>query len=200
MKRCPDRRDAVHGIRVRWGRTPQLYLVILSAIIGMLGTLGAFGQDAKARATADARGEDAMKDRIWGVMLYASDVESEIGSAIADARNPERFDVLMARIRKVCKFKNYRLLGQHNQPILKQYATWIVPSKDFFLEIDSKGEAKGGGQNLQLQLWQKELERGKKDKVLVKSDAILKEGSPIIIKGPRWRGGRLIFVLELHQQ
>ena len=117
MTRCPNRPAAGRGIRVRWGRTPQLFLVILSAIIGMLGTSGAFGQDARARATVDARGEDAMKDRIWGVMLYASDVESEISSAIAAAKNPEQFAVLMARIKKVCRFKNYRLLGQHNQPI-----------------------------------------------------------------------------------
>ena len=35
------------------------------------------------------------------------------------------------------------------------------------------------------------------EKVLVKTDVTLKKGSPLFIKGPKWRNGRLIFVLVL---
>ena len=44
--------------------------------------------------------------------------------------------------------------------------------------------------NLHVQLW-------KRTKVLVKTDTTLKQGSPLIIGGPKWRDGQLIFVLIL---
>ena len=90
------------------------------------------------------------------------------------------------------------MLGAHDQKVLREYATWITPSSDFFLAIDSKGRAKeGDGVNIYLQLWNKKTNPGEEDKVLLKSDAILKRSSPLIIEGPKWRQGRVVFVLTL---
>jgi len=50
--------------------------------------------------------------------------------------------------------------------------------------------ASPGGVNLHLQFWQDQ-------QVLVKTDAVLREGSPLFIGGPKWRDGQLIFVLML---
>jgi hypothetical protein len=58
------------------------------------------------------------------------------------------------------------------------------------LKVDSKGPAEGGGINLHLQFWRDQ-------QVLVKTDAVLKEGSPLFIGGPKWREGQLLFVLVL---
>jgi hypothetical protein len=62
-----------------------------------------------------------------------------------------------------------------------------------FLKIDSKGPAEQGGVNLHLQVWREQ-------QVLVKSEAVLRPGSPLFIGGPKWKNGRLIFVLSLEQK
>jgi hypothetical protein len=74
--------------------------------------------------------------------------------------------------------------------IFREYESWVVPSKDLFLKVDSKGAAKGGGINLNVQFWQGQ-------QVLVKTDTVLRPSSPLFIAGPKWRDGRLIFVLDL---
>jgi hypothetical protein len=58
------------------------------------------------------------------------------------------------------------------------------------LKIDSKGPAADGGMNLHLQVWREQ-------QVLVKTDAILRPGSPLFIGGPKWRDGQLLFVLDV---
>jgi hypothetical protein len=42
--------------------------------------------------------------------------------------------------------------------------------------------------SVHLQLWQDK-------KVLVKSDAVIRPGRPVFLGGPKWRGGRLVFVV-----
>ena len=91
---------------------------------------------------------------------------------------------------KVFDHKHFKILGQHTQDILREYESWVVPSRDLFLKVDSNGPAEGGGIHLHLQFWQGE-------QVLVKSDAVLRAGSPLFIGGPKWRDGQLVFVLAL---
>lgn len=43
---------------------------------------------------------------------------------------------------------------------------------------------------LDLQFWREQ-------QVLIKTDTVLREGSPLFIGGPKWRDGRLLFVLQL---
>jgi hypothetical protein len=74
--------------------------------------------------------------------------------------------------------------------IFKEYESWVVPSKELYLKIDSRGPAPGGGTRLGVQVWQG-------DKVLAKADAVLKPDEPLFIGGPQWRGGRLVFVIVL---
>ena len=69
----------------------------------------------------------------------------------------------------------------------------MVPSRDLFLKVDSNGPAENGGVKLHLQVWREQ-------QVLVKSDAVLRPGSPLFIGGPKWKDGRLIFVLSLERK
>ncbi|MEZ5301366.1 MAG: hypothetical protein R3F11_12040 [Verrucomicrobiales bacterium] len=108
----------------------------------------------------------------------------------ADPPNPETFKAMEERLKKAYEGKEFSLLGEHTQNVFKAYETWVVPSKEVFLRVDSKGPAEGGGLKLNVQLW-----RG--EKVLVKTDADLKPNSPLVLAGPKWRGGRLLFVLML---
>lgn len=97
---------------------------------------------------------------------------------------------LEERLKKVFHFSHYHLIGRHTQKVFKEYESWVVPSKDLCLKIDSRGPAEGGGVNVHLQLWQD-------TKVLVKSDSVLRQDKPIFLGGPNWRKGRLIFVVRL---
>ena len=85
------------------------------------------------------------------------------------------------------------IIGQHLQDVFREYESWVVPSRDLFLKIDSKGPAADGGMNLHLQVWREQ-------QVLVKTDTILRAGSPLFIGGPKWRDGQLLFVLELQKK
>jgi hypothetical protein len=103
---------------------------------------------------------------------------------------PADFADIPRRLGKVFPYQRFEILGQHLQDVFREYESWVVPTKDLFLKVDSKGPADGGGMNLHLQFWRDQ-------QVLVKTDAVLKEGSPLFIGGPKWREGRLLFVLVL---
>ena len=123
---------------------------------------------------------------VWGALVYASDKKPD--------ETPPRpggiSRAVSATGEKSFPSSTSTVLGQHNQVIFREYESWVVPSKDLFLKLDSKGAAKGGGINLHLQFWQGQ-------QVLVKTDTVLRPASPLFIAGPKWREGRLIFVLEL---
>ena len=132
--------------------------------------------------------------QVDGLLFFATN--DTVPSATEGAKEAEKsvpaatMAALRTRLAKAFPQKNYQLLGLHTQNLLKDYETWVVPSKELCLKIDSRGTAGNGGINLHLQLWQEK-------KVLVKSDTILKPGQPIFIGGPDWRKGRLIFVVML---
>lgn len=88
------------------------------------------------------------------------------------------------------EFASFKLLGKHNQELFKQYETWIVPSLDFFLKLDSKGPSEKGGIKTHLQIWHNK-------EVILKCDPVLYNGRHIIVAGPKWREGRLFLLLQL---
>jgi hypothetical protein len=58
------------------------------------------------------------------------------------------------------------------------------------MKLDTKGPAEGGGVTVDLKLWLKK-------KVVLKTNTILKAGSPLFIAGPMWGKGRLVMVVAL---
>lgn len=133
----------------------------------------------------------ATDGKVWGGLIYASTAPS--ANDLDGKTLPKGLQDLPQRLNKVFKFTHFELLGQHNQDVFRQYESWVVPSRDLFLKVDSKGPAEGGGVNLHLQFWQEQ-------QVLVKTDAVLRVDSPLFIGGPKWRDGQLIFVLMLTRE
>jgi len=159
------------------------------AIVAMLAAClsGPTVKDAHGADTASPQGGsgDATDGVVWGALVYATN------GAAPDTAAPEqraRFEQVVPRLKRAFDFENFHLLGQHTQEIFSAYESWVVPSEDLFLRIDSKGPAEGGGINLHLQVWQRQ-------RVLVKTDAVLRPDSPLFIRGPNWRDGSLIFVV-----
>ncbi len=129
--------------------------------------------------------------KVWGALIFACDDAAQLTGS--PEKPPASLPRLNERLSKVFPFRHFEILGQHHQDIFREYESWVVPSRDLFLKIDSKGPADKGGLNLHLQVWREQ-------QVLVKSDAVLRPSSPLFIGGPKWKGGRLIFVLSLERR
>lgn len=129
----------------------------------------------------------ATDGQVWGALIFAvNDASKLTGSA---EKAPDHQKDLSKRLAKVFPYQHFEILGQHLQDVFREYESWVVPTRDLFLKVDSKGMAADGGLNLHLQVWRQQ-------QVLVKTDAVLHARSPLFIGGPKWRDGQLIFVLE----
>jgi hypothetical protein len=138
-----------------------------------------------------AAAQHATDGHVWGALIFATNDATQLTGA-KEAANVD-LPRLNERLGKVFPFKHFEILGQHRQDIFREYESWVVPSRDLFMKIDSKGPADKGGVNLHLQVWREQ-------QVLVKSDAVLRKDSPLFIGGPPWKEGRLIFVLFLERK
>lgn len=148
-------------------------------------------QEAIAAPKTALAVKPATDGQVWGALIFATNDTAQLTGAREQA--PASLPRLNERLGKIFPFKHFEILGQHRQDIFREYESWVVPSRDLFLKIDSKGPADEGGVNLHLQVWREQ-------QVLVKSDVILRSGSPLFIGGPAWKDGRLIFVLSLDRK
>jgi hypothetical protein len=174
-----DQSQKTPGVLQRFGLAIGHGSLVVGLCIGL--TL----QAQQPPISADKAAKDG---NVWGALVYASNAPKPA----VEVKGPVDFPDLAERLGKVFPYKNFEVLGQHNQVVFREYESWVVPSRDVFLKLDSKGVAEGGGLNLHLQFWQGQ-------QVLVKTDARLLPGSPLFIGGPKWREGQLIFVLELKE-
>jgi hypothetical protein len=118
---------------------------------------------------------------IWGALVRGSDQETG-----GPAKLPAD---LQDRLREAFGFGHFQLLGEHTQPVLAEFASYVVPSEELYMKIDCKGQVEDG-LALHLQLWREES-------VIVKTDVILRDHSPVLIAGPKWGEDQLFFVVEL---
>ena len=91
------------------------------------------------------------------------------------------------------RFKNYRLLGQDTQPLLRSYESWaqpLKPSEEIMVRFEAQGRPTKKSAILDLELW-----LGLKK--TMKTDARLEGDRPLFVLGPEWRGGRLIIAAAL---
>ncbi|MFO1483961.1 MAG: hypothetical protein U1F71_11430 [Verrucomicrobiaceae bacterium] len=167
--------------------------IFLPALLLLVGSAVSRAQEASAPAASKAPPvvKPATEGKVWGALIFAANEKGQLTGA--GDQEPSRLKNLNERLSKVFSFKHFEILGQHQQDIFREYESWVVPSRDLFLKIDSKGPADNGGVNLHLQVWREQ-------QVLVKSDAVLRPDSPLFIGGPKWKDGRLIFVLLLERK
>lgn len=127
----------------------------------------------------------AEEQKIWGgLILGGAELSVEGGDS-------GQFRSIKARLSKDpnLKFAEYVLLGEETQTITKDFQTWVVPSREIFLELNYKGSG-ASGIKLFLSLWHKK-------EIKTKADVVLKPDEPLLIRGPQWKGGYLIFALDL---
>ena len=144
-------------------------------------------QDTKPSVPAPAAAAEA---QVEGMLFFASNDAAAPTQEEKITVDAALLKDMTARLGKTFKFEHFHLIGRHTQKVFKEYESWVVPSRDICLKMDSRGPAEGGGINLHLQLWQDK-------KVLVKSDTVIRRDRPVFLGGPNWRGGRLIFVVVM---
>lgn len=133
----------------------------------------------------------ATDGKVWGALVYATDAADKLTGVKSEP--PVHLKNLEEKLGKVFPWSHFEIVGQHTQDVLREYESWVVPSTDLFLKVDSKGPDAGGGVHLHIQFWRQE-------QVLLKTDALLRPKSPLFISGPKWRDGQLLFVLVLAEE
>ena len=165
-------------------------LALALALAAVCVSSAALAQESSAAGT-----NKESEGRIYGALVLSKPGEASNTSDDSEPVNPgtdaTTFEKMVPRLGKAFPaFQKFELLGEHRQSLFKQYETWVVPSRDLFLKIDSKGPAEGGGMKLHLQVW-------RDDEVILKTDPVLMPGRPLFIGGPNWRDGKLVIVVAL---
>jgi hypothetical protein len=137
---------------------------------------------------ARARGEDVM----WGGLILAEnptkDGPTKDGSTKVSSRWPAALAGREKQIARIFGYKQLRVLGQAQQKIKTGEEDWLLPSKRFYVKVDTKNPIPNG-YLVNLQLYQE-------DKMLVEANVKLARGNPLYIRGPQVGNGQLIIVLQ----
>lgn len=149
---------------------------------------GAVGHPTPARA------QSAAAPTLTALLFYATDGDgADAPERIADTtREASRLEPVLREAAKAGKFL---LIGKHSAPVQSRFSIWLKPSPQFPLQLENTGTTADGGLSLYWILWQKE-QLPTKDRELVKSTTILTTKAPLVIVGPKWRSGRLVFVVR----
>lgn len=147
-----------------------------------------------ASARADEEAADQGKEvvgKVKATLYIGTNADpSTLGDKVTAVQEAE-----VKRLRSVEKmnFKHYRKLGTDTQPVYRSYENWLTPlkpSEEILLSFESRGRSSDDGLRLDLEFWQHRRK-------VMKSDPVLHKGQPLLILGPKWRGGTLIIAVEL---
>lgn len=166
-------------------------LPLWTTALALAGFCPLAAQQPPAPAPVNPPTRPATDGKVWGALIYATDAAEKLTGVKSE--RPVLLPDLDAKLAKVFPWTHFEIVGQHTQDVFREYESWVVPSADLFLKVDSKGPDAGGGVNLHLQFW-------RQDQVLLKTDALLRPKSPLFISGPKWRDGQLLFVLLLAEE
>ncbi|WP_227021660.1 hypothetical protein [Oceaniferula marina] len=168
--------------------------VFLQCCLILVSGMGLAAADESA---AQDGGADRGKERVGRIMatLYiGTDAElSRLGEQAKKAPEPGAEVVKRLQSVEKLRFKHYRLLGKDTQSVFRSYENWLSPlkpSEEILLSYESRGRSPDGGLRLDLEFWQHRRK-------VMKSDPVLHKGRPLLILGPKWRGGTLIIAVEL---
>jgi len=184
-------------------------LLIAVAVIAAAFTTGALAQDPEPKPPVVESPDRAMKvptpsdGLVWAALIQGTDhPEAGRETKFSDAEKP-----LLEQMRKAFGFSHFFKLGEHTQAISREYVTWVTPSQELFLKIDSMGPYQNG-LKLDIQLWRRigppkppgetedDADLGQFE-VLVKSSCVLRSDSPVLIQGPSWGKDQLLLAVEL---
>ena len=121
-------------------------------------------------------------DRIWSALVLAT-------KETPAKPVPEKLSQFAPTIEKVFGYNSLYLLGEKKRDLVSGTEEWLVPSKEFFVKVQSL-ERQPTFYRLRVELY--------RDKdLLVTTEVKLAKDAPLYIRGPQWGGGQLVFLLEV---
>jgi len=137
---------------------------------------------------------DPGKDVIGMVTVTVYYATNGDGAAAGERAKPVTEEVAqrLGREEKL-KFSKYLELGRDTKPLFRSYENWaqpLPPSDEILLRFEAQSKLSKELMRLDVELW---LSRKK----ILKTDAAMEPGKPLLVLGPEWRGGRLIISVEL---
>ncbi len=122
----------------------------------------------------------AQEDTLYGALILATNADHP-------PPPPEELRTQAANLRAVFGYNEFRVLGRKRKVVTKGTEDWLVPSRQFFLRVDTKNPV-AGGYALGLKLLDE-------DRVLVEAEVKLNRERPLFIRGPFVGQGQLIILL-----
>lgn len=143
---------------------------------------------------APARAQGTPAPTLTALLFYATDGDgTDAPERMADTtRETGRCESVL---RQAAPARRFLLIGKHSAPVQSRFSIWLKPSPQFPLQLENTGTTADGGLSLYWILWQKE-QLPTKDRELVKSTTVLTTKAPLVIVGPKWRSGRLVFIVR----
>lgn len=119
-------------------------------------------------------------DMLWSGLVLATNAKKP--------RTPEPpLDGLRDRLKKVFGYNQFVLLGQNTKNMSDLDERWLMPSREFFLRVESKDHGKFG-HLLDIQFFHEK-------QPLLETTVRLPPRCPLFIRGPQYGDGQLIIVL-----
>jgi len=131
-------------------------------------------------------------DVMWEALIFAENPPKEWPAKEGPPKVNSRWPAALAgrekQISRIFGYKQLRVLGQAQQKIKTGEEDWLLPSKRFYVKIDTKNPTPHG-YLVNLQLYQEE-------KLLVEANVKLARNTPLYIRGPQVGSGQLIIALQ----
>ena len=123
---------------------------------------------------------EAADDVLYGALVMATKVEKP-------DLPPNELSTQAESLRTVFGYNQFRILGQRRKTVTTGTEDWLVPSRQFFLRVDTRGVTPNG--------YALGLELLRDDHVIVSADVKLSRERPLYIRGPFVGEGQLLILL-----
>lgn len=168
-------------------RFAVLLLVVLAARV-----LAEEGENAVTPAAGSAvpvlRAAPAATDKIWSAVILATNPESPKAA-------PPELAEFAPRLKRIFGYTQFEVIGATTETIGDKSESWLVPSRNFWLQMKARRIASKearGGYLLNLQFFQDK-------RPILESETKLAPGSPLFIRGPQHGAGQVIIVLQVQR-
>ncbi len=131
-------------------------------------------------AGATAPSLHAEGDVLYGALIMATNADQP-------APPPEELSTQATNLHTVFGYNQFRVLGHKRKEVPRGTEDWLVPSRQFFLRVDTKNPVQNG-YALGLKLLRDE-------QVIVSADVKLSRERPLYIRGPFVGEGQLLILL-----
>ena len=141
--------------------------------------------DARAPESPAATQPTPAVDVLYGALILATHTDDPRPAELPVPLRP------LAKQLGVFGYNQFQVLGEKRAAVPTGTEDWLVPSRQFFLRVDTRTRLpEGDGYQLDLQLFQH-------DRPLTTVDCRLRRDRPLFVRGPLVGAGQLIILLRM---